>query len=187
LKVRPDRLAMMMLGGSPISVAVPPMLEARTSAIRNGTTGTPRRSQTRNVTGAMSRTVVTLSRAADAPAVTRTRITITRNGRPRARLAAQTARYSNRPVRMRTATMSIMPSSSTMTFQSIPDSREKNACSASVAPISSITAAPPTAAVTRCTFSVAIRTYAETNTATAAQARALTRGAPGPPARRVGT
>ena len=37
LNVRPDRLAMMMLGGSPIRVAAPPMLEAITSAIRNGT------------------------------------------------------------------------------------------------------------------------------------------------------
>ena len=37
LKVRPPRLAMMMFGGSPTSVAVPPMLDAITSAIRNGT------------------------------------------------------------------------------------------------------------------------------------------------------
>ena len=36
LKVSPDRLAMMMLGGSPIKVAAPPMFDARTSAIRNG-------------------------------------------------------------------------------------------------------------------------------------------------------
>ena len=36
LKVSPDRLAMMMLGGSPIKAAAPPMLEARTSAIRKG-------------------------------------------------------------------------------------------------------------------------------------------------------
>ena len=36
MNVRPDRLAMMMFGGSPIRVAVPPMLEAITSAIRNG-------------------------------------------------------------------------------------------------------------------------------------------------------
>jgi hypothetical protein len=43
-----------------------------------------------------------------------------------------------------------------MTFQSMPASSEKNACSASVAPTRSISAAPPRAAVTRCTFSVAI-------------------------------
>ena len=37
LNVRSARLAMMMFGGSPISVAVPPMLEASASAMRNGT------------------------------------------------------------------------------------------------------------------------------------------------------
>ena len=37
LNVSPERLAMMMFGGSPIRVAAPPMLEASTSAIRNGT------------------------------------------------------------------------------------------------------------------------------------------------------
>ena len=34
LKVSPERLAMMMLGGSPISVAAPPRFEASTSAMR---------------------------------------------------------------------------------------------------------------------------------------------------------
>ena len=81
--------------------------------------------------------------------MTSTRITITRNGWPRARLVAQMAMYSNTPVRLSTATMSIMPSSRKMTFQSMPASAEKNACSASVAPMSSISAAPPSAAATR--------------------------------------
>ena len=65
LNVRPPRLAMMMFGGSPISVAVPPMLLAITSAIRNGTGEVPSRSQMSSVTGATSSTVVTLSRNAD--------------------------------------------------------------------------------------------------------------------------
>jgi len=34
LKVSPDRLPMMMLGGSPISVAVPPMFDAKICANR---------------------------------------------------------------------------------------------------------------------------------------------------------
>ena len=106
----------------------------------------------------MSSTVVTLSSAADATAVTSTRITITRNGRPLARFAAQIATYSNAPVRFRTATISIIPSSRKMTFQSTPDSSEKNACSASVAPMSSINDAPPRAAATRWIFSVAMNT-----------------------------
>ena len=36
LKDSPERLAMMMFGGSPIRVAAPPMLDASTSAIRKG-------------------------------------------------------------------------------------------------------------------------------------------------------
>ena len=60
---------MMMFGGSPISVAAPPMFEAIASAIRNGTGGMPSRSQTSSVTGAISSTVVTLSSSADATAV----------------------------------------------------------------------------------------------------------------------
>jgi hypothetical protein len=89
-------------------------------------------------------------------------------------LAAQMAMYSNSPVRLTTATMSIMPSSRKMTFQSMPASSEKNAWSASVAPITSISAAPPSAAATRWIFSVAIRTYAPAKTITASQAVALT-------------
>ena len=161
---------MMMLGGSPIRVAVPPMFEAITSAMRNGAAGRPSRSHTSSVTGATSSTVVTLSKPADATAVMTTRITMTGYGRPRARFTAQIARYSNSPVRRSTATMSIMPMSSMMTFQSMPASGEKNACSASVAPMSSISAAPPSAAATRCTHSVAIRMYAATKMATAIQA-----------------
>ena len=65
-----------------------------------------------------------------------------RNGRPRARFAAQIARYSKRPVRRSTPTMIIMPSSRKMTFQSMPLSSEKNGVS-SVAPMTSISAAPP--------------------------------------------
>ncbi len=78
LKVRPARAAMMMFGGSPTRVAVPPMFEAITSAMRYGAARSPSRSHTRNVTGAMSRTVVTLSSNADAPAVITHSITISR-------------------------------------------------------------------------------------------------------------
>ena len=76
----PARLAMMMFGGSPIRVAVPPMLDAITSAIRNGATGRFSRSQTKKVTGATSKMVVTLSSRADATAVSTTRSVIKTNG-----------------------------------------------------------------------------------------------------------
>ena len=85
-------------------------------------------------------------------------MTITGNGRPRARLAAQIARYSKTPVCLSTPTMTIMPSSRKMTFQSMPVSSEKKAVFASMTPISSMTAAPPSAAATRWIRSVAIST-----------------------------
>jgi hypothetical protein len=126
--------------------------------MRNGAGGTPSRSQTSSVTGATSSTVVTLSSAAETTPVTTSRITITGNGRPRAFLALQIATYSNMPVRLSTLTISIIPVSRKMTFQSMPACSEKKACSASVAPIASMIDAPPSAAATRLTFSVAINT-----------------------------
>jgi hypothetical protein len=113
-----------LFGGSPISVAVPPMLEASASAMTYGTGGTPSLSQTRKVTGATSSIVVTFGSAAEATAVKTTSSTITRNGRARARLAAQIARYSKRPVCLITPTMTIIPNSRKMTSQSMPVSCE---------------------------------------------------------------
>ncbi len=110
------------------------------------------------MTGATSSTVVTLSSSAEAVAVITTSIAITRNGSARARLTDQMARYSNRPVRLRTPTIIIMPMSRKMTFQSMPESVEKNADSSSVARMASMRAAPPRAAATRWTHSVMIRT-----------------------------
>ncbi len=118
------RLPIMMFGGSPISVDTPPMLDASTSAIMKGTGLMSRRSHTSSVTGAISSTMVTFGSSADAAAVIRTRRTITRNGDPPARLAAQIAAYSKAPVWRITPTMIIVPSSRKMTSQSIPVSRE---------------------------------------------------------------
>ena len=142
-------LAMMMLGGSPTRVAAPPMLEAKTSAIRYGAARRPSRSQTRNVTGAISSTVVTLSSSADAKAVSSTSSTISTYGRPRLRLAAQMATYSKTPVWRSTETITIIPNSRKMTFHSTPVCRLKNAFSASVMWSSSIRAAPPRATLVR--------------------------------------
>ena len=159
LNDNPPRLAMMMLGGSPTRVAVPPMFDANTSASRYGTGGNANRWHSRIVTGATSNTVVTLSSSADATPVIRINRTISGNGRPRARFADQIARYSKTPVSRITLTMIIIPSSRKMTFQSTPDSGEKNAPSASLIPRASTSAAPPSAAAVRVTHrSVAIST-----------------------------
>ena len=124
LNVRPARLAMMMFGGSPTKVEVPPMLEANTSAIKKGAGLISSRSQTSRVTGAINKIVVTLSSRAEAAAVTRTSRIMIRSGEPFARLAAQIATYSKTPVCLSTLTMIIMPSSRKITSQSIPVSRE---------------------------------------------------------------
>ena len=55
----------------------------------------------------------------------RTSSTIIRNGRARARCADQIARNSKTPVCRRTPTITIIPNSRKMTFQSIPVSSEK--------------------------------------------------------------
>ena len=60
----------MMLGGSPISVAVPPKFEARISGIRKTNGETPRTTAISSVTGVKRSMVVTLSRKALVTAVT---------------------------------------------------------------------------------------------------------------------
>ena len=98
----------MMFGGSPISVAVPPMFEAITSAIRNGTGSTSRRVARRRASpGAISSTVVTLSSRALSSAVT------SEDHQDHERLAAGElgaliAMYSKSPVCRRMLTMTII-------------------------------------------------------------------------------
>ena len=87
-------------------------------------------------------------------------------GRPRARFAAQMARYSKTPVWRSTPTMTIIPSSRKMTFQSTPVSSLKKAVRVSTTPSSTIAAAPHRAAATRWMRSVAMSTYAATNATT---------------------
>lgn len=71
LKVRPLPDPIMMLGGSPMRVAVPPILEKMAMRIRMGAVGAPRSWVMRMVMGAMRMTVVTLSRKAETKAVTK--------------------------------------------------------------------------------------------------------------------
>ena len=60
----------MIFGGSPMSVAVPPILEASTSAIRNGNGAICNSRVTASVTGAINSTVLTLLRTAETKNVT---------------------------------------------------------------------------------------------------------------------
>ena len=112
--------AMRMFGGSPISVAVPPMFEARISMITSGIGSMSSASASRNVIGTISRTVVRLSRNADS---TRGRRRPARR-RPRAAARARAGRRGSRatcrrPVGSVTLTISIIPASRPSVFQSI--------------------------------------------------------------------
>ena len=74
---------MRMFGGSPMSVAVPPMFEAKTWLIRYGNGETLRVLAIDSVTGVRRTTVVTLSSTAASSAVRIARMSRSRNGWPR--------------------------------------------------------------------------------------------------------
>ena len=74
--------AMMMFGGSPISVAVPPMLDAMISITISGIGSMSSASASRNVTGTINRIVVRLSRNAESKAVVPARARTTWSERP---------------------------------------------------------------------------------------------------------
>jgi len=82
-----------MFGGSPISVAVPPMFEAKISTITSGTGSTSSASASRKVIGTISRTVVTLSRKADKTALVTASDIMTASGRPRDHWPARMASH----------------------------------------------------------------------------------------------
>ena len=69
IKLKPAFAPIIIFGGSPINVAVPPIFEARTSVIKNGTGSASNSFAITNVTGIIRTTVVTLSKNAEAKAV----------------------------------------------------------------------------------------------------------------------
>ena len=108
-----------MLGGSPMSVAVPPMLDAKICVIRYGTGEMSRRRATESVTGVISTTVVTLSRNAESSAVIVARISSSRIGCPSESITERTASHSKNPVLDRIDAITIIPTSRKMTLRSI--------------------------------------------------------------------
>ena len=139
----------MMLGGSPISVAVPPILDARICASRNGTGFRPRILAMAIAMGPTRRTVVTLSRNADSTAVKIVNSSIIFHGLPFAIFADLMAMNSNRPELRTTATNSIMPISTPMVLKSM----YPTALSTVRILMQIKTTAPVKAATVRCTFS----------------------------------
>ena len=97
IKDRCAALPIMIFGGSPIKVAVPPTLDARICPIRNGTGSIfSIRAMAMDI-GPTSSTVVTLSKIAESTAVIRVKATMIFHGSPCTALAARTAIYSNIP------------------------------------------------------------------------------------------
>ena len=86
-------LPIMILGGSPISVAVPPILDARISINRKGYGSILSSSVISSVMGTIRRTVVTLSRKAEKIAVVRESMTRIHQGSPFTSFADFIARY----------------------------------------------------------------------------------------------
>ena len=109
VKLSPAALPIIILGGSPIRVAVPPMLEAMIWVMKKGMGLIRSMLVMARVMGPMRSTVVTLSRKADKTAVIKANNTISGQGRPLAIFAALMAMYSKMPEFLTTATKSIMP------------------------------------------------------------------------------
>ncbi len=103
-------------------MAVPPILDAMASTIRNGIGSTSRASAIRRVTGASRSTVVTLSRSALSNAVTIANIIIIFMGSPLPAFALFIAMYSKKPVGRIRLIIIIIPISRKITFQSTPNS-----------------------------------------------------------------
>ena len=152
LKLRPQLAPIRMFGGSPISVAVPPIFEKIASRIRIGTVGSPSSWVIRIVTGAIRITVVTLSMKADTIAVASRNSTVTNTPFPLVCRAICTARYSNTPVVAMMFTMIIMPTSSPSTFRSTLPNMSLNPATLNT----TISPAPSIAAIVLSIFSDAI-------------------------------
>ena len=120
LKPRPACEPIRMLGGSPISVAVPPTLEAKTSANKNGKGGSSSSSAMTSVTGTIKSTVETLLSTAESIAVASWSISKMPAGLARTRCTDQMARYWKSPERREIETRIIMPARRPIVFQSIP-------------------------------------------------------------------
>ena len=144
---------MRMFGGSPISVAVPPMFEKIASRIRIGAVGSRRSCVMRIVTGAIRITVVTLSMNAEMNAVAQRNSSTTSAPFPRVCRAIVTARYSKTPVVAMMLTITIMPMRSPSTFRSIFPSISVNPAT----PTATMSPAPRMEAIVLSIFSEAMR------------------------------
>ena len=121
MKSRNERSApdpIMMFGGSPIRVAVPPMFAAMTTGSRNATGFSRIARAICRAMGATKMTVVTLSAKAESTAVNQVSSVRMRKGLPCARFSIRATPHSKTPVLLSTPTTAIMDASRTRTFRS---------------------------------------------------------------------
>ena len=118
-KLSPVALPIIMLGGSPISVAVPPILAMSISVYIKGKGLVFSVSVITRVTGTTSKMVVTLSKKAEDKAVIMENKTRIFHGSPLAFLAAAIAKYSKIPVLFKILTIIIIPTSKPIVLKSI--------------------------------------------------------------------
>ena len=149
MKFRPTALPIMMFGGSPMSVAVPPMFDARICEMRYGFTSTLSCAVMENVMGTVRSTVVTLSRRAEQTIVSAESAMSSLIGCALTFFAAQMARKLKRPVSLVMFTMIIMPMSRPSVLKSI----WLIAVAWSMTPQRIMSDAPQMPTIVRCTFS----------------------------------
>ena len=111
----------MILGGSPIKVAVPPILDAKICEIRYGLTSTFNCAVMLKVIGTVKSTVVTLSNKAEQTIVRAESATNNAIGRAFTFFAAHIAKKLNNPVSLVMFTIIIIPIRSPKVLKSIWD------------------------------------------------------------------
>ncbi len=118
MKLRPARVPIIIFGGSPINVAVPPIFEAKTSVIKNGIGSVSNSFAITKVIGIIRTTVVTLSKNADAIAVNAASANSTVFGCPFVAFKRFSAIHLNTPLLLAIFTIIIIPISKKITSKS---------------------------------------------------------------------
>ena len=171
IKESPAALPIIMFGGSPINVAVPPMFDAKISVIKNGIGLISNSFAITNVTGMIKMTVVTLSRNAETIAVNIANDIKINFGLPFVNFNISFAIQLNIPLLVAIDTIIIIETRRNITLKSTklikyPTSKVPlTSLSCPNKPKISVKAAPNKATVTLGIFSVAINTYATINIA----------------------
>ena len=119
MKLRPAAEPIMIFGGSPMSVAVPPIFEDRITVITKGRAPTSICVASRRAIGEINSTVVTLSNIAEKNAVITNSTARNAIGSAFTIFALLIAMYSNTPLCSVIFTIIIIPISRKMTFMSI--------------------------------------------------------------------